>query len=86
MGLQKIKNSLNCYVSDTIETIQKTKQYNDAIKYKFELSLISFVAAGTIMEMFLYSCDGYAISGLIWLLPIYGAYKKEASKPIYHKN
>lgn len=77
MNLQKIKNSLNCYVSDTIGAIQETKSYNDAVKYKFELSLILFVGSGAIMETVLYI---YSLSpwwGLAWLLPIYGAYKNQ---------
>lgn len=61
--------------SKSQESLNKIKNF--ITLYKFELSLISFVLAGTIMEMFLYSYDGYAISGLIWLLPIYGAYKNQ---------
>lgn len=77
MDLKRIKNSLDGYVSDAIEVVQETKLYNNAIKYKFELSLILFVLAGTIMETLLYSWGQSYIWGLIWLLPIYGVYKQE---------
>jgi hypothetical protein len=86
MDLQKIKNSLDCYVSGIIETAQKTKivetaqetkQYKKCIEYQFELILCSLVAAGTLTEMALYSVAKSPWWGLLWLLPIYGMYKRQ---------
>ncbi len=85
MNLQRIKESLDCYVSDTIGAIRETKQYNDAVKYKFELSLIACVLSGTILEMFLYINSDSPLWGLAWLLPIYALYKNQLKlmqKPI----
>lgn len=77
MNLQKIKESLNCHVSNTIGTIQESEQYKKCIEYKFELALILFVGSGILTEGILYSTGSSPFVGLMWLIPIYGAYNNQ---------
>ena len=85
MDLKKIKSKLDDFVYNLMEAIEESEQYKKAVLYKFELSLILFVGAGSLMETILYI---YSLSpwwGLAWLLPIYGAYKNQLrlmQKPI----
>ena len=77
MDLKMIKSKLDDFVYGTAETIKASEQHKKTVKYKFELSLILLVGAGSLMETVLYI---YSLSpwwGLAWLLPIYGAYKNQ---------
>ena len=83
--LKKIKSKLDDFVYNSMEAIEASEQYKKAVEYKFELSLILFAGAGSLMETVLYI---YSLSpwwGLTWLLPIYGVHKiqlKAMQKPI----
>ncbi len=77
MDLKKIKSKLDNFVYDSMEAIEASEQYKRAVLYKFELSLILFVGAGSLMETVLYIYSQSPLWGLVWLIPIYGAYKNQ---------
>ena len=77
MDLKKIKSKLDDLVYDSMEAIEASEQYKKAVEYKFELTLITFVGAGALMETVLYIYNISPWWGLAWLLPIYGAYKTQ---------
>jgi len=77
MDLKMIKSKLDDFVFNAMKSIETSELYKKTVLYKFELSLILLVGAGSLMETVLYI---YSLSpwwGLAWLLPIYGAYKNQ---------
>ena len=85
MDLKKLKSKLDDFVYNAMEAIETSGLYKKAVLYKFELSLIACVFAGSILEMCLYINSHSPWWGLVWLLPIYRAYKnqlKAMHKPI----
>ena len=75
MDLKMIKSKLDDFVFNIMEAIETSELYKKTVLYKFELSLILLVGAGSLMETVLYI---YSLSpwwGLVWLLPIYREYK-----------
>jgi len=77
MDLKKLKSKLDDLVYDSMEAIEASEQYKKAVEYKFELTLITFVGAGALMETVLYIYNISPWWGMAWLLPIYGAYKTQ---------
>ena len=75
MDLKMIKSKLDDFVFNVMEAIETSELYKKAVLYKFELSLIACVFAGSILEMCLYINSRSPWWGLVWLLPIYRAYK-----------